>query len=56
MDDNRESMPPELAALMEQLERAQDPLERQQAWDALVAYQRRTGLRAQPRDSDPAQP
>ena len=46
--------PPELKALMEALDRATDPIERQRAWDALVNYQREHGTRAQPRGAEEA--
>ncbi|HLI27988.1 MAG TPA: hypothetical protein VKZ60_13005 [Chloroflexota bacterium] len=41
---------PELQALLDALERATDPQERQRAWDALVAYQRAHEVRAQPNE------
>jgi hypothetical protein len=41
--------------LLERLNRAADPQERQRAWDDLVNYQRQHGVRAQPRDSDSPQ-
>lgn len=43
---------PELRALLEALDRARDPTERQQAWNALVAYQRAHEPRAQPREAE----
>jgi hypothetical protein len=39
---------PELQALLDALERATDPQERQRAWNALVAYQRAREPRARP--------
>jgi hypothetical protein len=45
---------PELEALLEALERAEDPEVRQRVWNALVQYQREHGIRAQPSDP-PAQ-
>jgi len=55
VDDETPAPPPELAALFEELKRATTPLERQRAWDAIVAYQRRVEVRAQPRGgADPA--
>jgi hypothetical protein len=42
---------PELKALLEAVERAEEPEARQRAWDALVEYQRQHELRAQPSDA-----
>ncbi|MBX5491988.1 MAG: hypothetical protein IRZ14_12620 [Chloroflexi bacterium] len=40
----------ELQALLEALDRATTPEERQRAWNALVAYQRAREVRAQPNE------
>ena len=55
MDDAAPPPPPELAELLAAMDRATGPEERQRAWDALVAYQRRVGVRAQPRETDTPQ-
>ena len=43
--------PPELRALMEALDRADGVEARQQAWNALVEYQRQHEIRAQPKQT-----
>ena len=53
--DDAPAPPPELAMLMERLRRAETAAERQAAYDAIVAYQRRTGVRANPSDPEPPQ-
>jgi hypothetical protein len=52
VDDTAPAPPPELAALFDELKRATTPLDRQRAWDAIVAYQRRAEVRAQPRGAE----
>ena len=52
MDDTAPAPSPELAALFDDLKRATTSLERQRAWDAIVAYQRHLEVRAQPRGAE----
>jgi hypothetical protein len=53
--DEEQPRSPMEALLYERLQRATTPEERQAAWDDLVAYQRRSGVRAQPKDIQPPQ-